>query len=305
MLFWSLQVAIVLKGMESIRILEKYSAPILIGLSAALLMWALSAAGGFGPMLAAPSQYAVGMPKAGQFWGVFWPAVTANVGFWGTLSLNIPDFTRFARITSATVVIYGAAVVDPVALLGKMEGVVPICLSLFANIVAPANAFVNIAPRVVSFNAGSLVTAVIGLLIMPWKLLSSSAGFVNTWLVGYSALLGPIIGIVLADYWIVRARTLDVDALYSSSTDAVYWYKGGWNPAALAALLAGVLPSIPGFLATVRLIGPVDPIWKLLYDLSWFVGVAISASLYVALMGKAKEMPSPPSADGSITFKFA
>lgn len=188
------QVWIVARGMESIKALEKYSAPLLIGLSVALLYWAVTSAGGMGPMLSTPSQFGPGMPKDGQFWSVFWPAVTANVGYWATLSLNIGDFTRYAKsqrdqvlgqaiglplfmalftflglaVTSATVVIYGAPIIDPVQLLGKLEGLGPICLSLFglmwatlttniaANVVAPANAFVNVAPKLISFTTGGL-----------------------------------------------------------------------------------------------------------------------------------------------------
>mmetsp|Transcript_23671 Transcript_23671/g.51937 ORF Transcript_23671/g.51937 Transcript_23671/m.51937 type:complete len:568 (+) Transcript_23671:24-1727(+) len=320
--FWGVQVWIVAKGMESIRALEKYSAPLLIALSVALLAWALSAAGGFGPMLSTPSQFAAGMPKEGQFWSVFLPSVTANVGFWGTLSLNIPDFTRYARsqkdqilgqaiglplfmalftflglaVTSATVVIYGEAIVDPVQLLGKMEGLLPILTSLFglmwatlttniaANIVAPANAFVNVAPRVITFTLGSFITAAIGLIIMPWKLISSSSGFINTWLVGYSALLGPVIGIVMSDYWLVRQRTLDVDSLYSQGEGTEYWYKDGWNPAALVAMVLGVLPTMPGFLATLGVLTDVSPFLMSLYDMAWFVGVAVSSLVYCSLM---------------------
>ncbi|GFR47711.1 hypothetical protein Agub_g9465, partial [Astrephomene gubernaculifera] len=311
--FWAVQVWILLRGMECIRLLERYSAPLLLGLSGALLAWALGAAGGVGPMLAAPSQFGPGMPKAGQFWRVFWPAVTANVGYWATLSLNIPDFTRYAKsqrdqllgqalglplfmclftflglaVTSATVVIFGQPVADPVALLGRMHGLGPICLALFglmwatlttniaANVVAPANAFVNCAPKLISFEAGGLLTALLGLLLMPWRLVSSTHGFVNTWLIGYSALLGPVIGIVMADYFIVRQRQLDIDALYSRGEQGAYWYKDGWNPAALWAMLAGVLPTLPGFLATLGLLHGLPPVFGLLYDCAWFVGVGV------------------------------
>ncbi|GLI62361.1 hypothetical protein VaNZ11_004980 [Volvox africanus] len=320
--FWAAQVWIVLRGMESIRILEKYSAPILIGLSVALMAWAVTTAGGFGPMLSTPSQFGIGMPKEGQFWSVFWPAVTANVGYWATLSLNIPDFTRFAKsqrdqvlgqalglplfmalftflglaVTSATVVIYGEAIIDPVQLLGRMQGVFPICISLFglmwatlttniaANVVAPANAFVNCAPKYISFEAGSFITAVLGLIMMPWNLVSSTHGFVNTWLIGYSALLGPVIGIVMSDYFLVRNRQLDIDSLYTTGDRSIYWYKNGWNAAALWAILIGVLPTLPGFLATIGVVSGLPSIFAQLYDCAWFVGVAVSSVVYCLLM---------------------
>ncbi|KAG1663969.1 hypothetical protein FOA52_001095 [Chlamydomonas sp. UWO 241] len=321
--FWALQLGIVMRGMEGIRALEKYSAPLLIALSVALLAWALSAAGGFGPMLSMPSQFAPGMPQEGKLLSVLIPAVTANVGFWGTLSLNIPDFTRYARsqrdqvvgqaiglplfmalftflglaVTSATVVIYGAPIVDPVQLVGKMKGALPVCIALFglmwatlttniaANVVAPANAFVNIAPEWMTFNRGALLTAVIGLAIQPWRLISSSSGFINTWLVGYSALLGPVIGVVMADYWIVRRTKLDVDALFTNGPNSAYWYSGGWNPAAIAAVVLGTLPSLPGLLASAGVLSGVPPLFLSLYDAAWFVGVTISTVVYVALMG--------------------
>lgn len=92
------QVAILLRGMEGIRVLEAYSAPVLIALTAGLLAWAVRAAGGFGPMLAAPSQFGPGMPQAGRFWAVFWPSLSGQIGYWATLALNIPDFTRCVRI---------------------------------------------------------------------------------------------------------------------------------------------------------------------------------------------------------------
>ncbi|MEW5309007.1 MAG: hypothetical protein WDW38_000921 [Sanguina aurantia] len=321
MVFWLLQVVIVTKGMESIRVLEKASAPLLIALSAALLWWAVTTAGGFGPMLSAPSQFEIGGAKAGQFWNVFFPAVTANVGYWGTLSLNIPDFTRYAKsqgdqlwgqaiglpifmalftflglaVTSATIVIYGHAISDPVQLLGRMEGLAPICLSLFglmwatlttniaANIVAPANAFVNIAPNKVSFNAGALVTALLGVLLLPWKLISSSGAFLG-FLVGYSALLGPVIGIVMCDYFIIRHRHLDIDSLYRNGPTSAYWYQGGWNLAAIGALILGVLPSLPGFLSSVGVLQHVHPLFASIYDVSWFVGVGVSTVVYLCLM---------------------
>ncbi|GAX80566.1 hypothetical protein CEUSTIGMA_g8003.t1 [Chlamydomonas eustigma] len=319
--FWVLQVSIVLRGMESIRDLEKYSAPLLVALSLALLAWALTTAGGFGPMLSAPSQFGHGMPKEGQFLAVLLPAVTANVGFWGTLSLNIPDFTRFARsqrdqmlgqalglplfmalftflglaVTSATVVIYGHPITDPVQLISKLEGLAPICLSLFglmwatlttniaANVVAPANAFVNMAPQRISFNLGATITALIGLVIMPWKLISSSSGFI-TWLVGYSALLGPVIGVVMSDYWIVRRTVLDIDSLYTYGTKGQYWYQGGWNIKAILATTAGIIPTLPGFLCTIGLINCVHPTLMAIYDGAWFVGVLISSITYSLMM---------------------
>lgn len=341
-LFWLVQVAILVRGMESIRVVEKYSAPVLVGLSLALLAWALTSAGGWGPMLAAPSQFGPGMAQEGRFWAVFWPAVTANVGYWATLSLNIPDFTRFAKsqrdqvlgqalglplfmalftflglaVTSATVVMYGAPVTDPVQLLGRMGSPFATCLALFglvlatlttniaANVVAPANALVNLSPARISFLAGALVTATIGLITQPWRLVGSTQGFVMVWLIGYSALLGPVVGIVLADYYVLRQQRLDIDDLYSSRRDGQYWYQGGWNPAALLAVAAGALPCLPGLMVALQALpaSAVPPLLLALYDLAWFFGTAAAAAVYLAasLALGARAGPGrrlPPAAD--------
>ncbi|KAF6266169.1 permease for cytosine/purines, uracil, thiamine, allantoin-domain-containing protein [Scenedesmus sp. NREL 46B-D3] len=320
--FWVLQVAIIVRGIDCIKQVEKFSAPILVGLAAALLIWAVTTAGGLGPMLSAPSQFGPGMPLQGRFWQVAVPAVTANVGYWATLSLNIPDFSRYAvsqraqllgqaaglppfmalfsfiglAVTSATVVIYGAPVVDPVQLLSHMKQPVAVCVSLFglilatlttniaANVVAPANAIVNVAPRAITFTTGGIITALLGLCVMPWRLMGSSGGFVN-WLVAYSALLGPVVGVVLADYYLVRGRRLDMDDLYSMSPSGRYWYTGGYNVAALVAVVAGVLPCLPGLMASVGLTGSIGPVFSGIYDCAWFVGVAVSTMVYCCCMG--------------------
>ncbi|KAI7840330.1 hypothetical protein COHA_006112 [Chlorella ohadii] len=320
--FWALQVAILLKGMEGIRLLEKYSAPILIALTAALVGWAVNAAGGFGPMLSTPSQFGPGMPRAGQFYQVFWPALGAQLGYWATLALNIPDFSRYAKsqraqlvgqafglpvfmaaftfaglaVTSATVVLFGTAVSDPIALLSRVEGVwgiaaalvglvlATITTNLAANCVAPANAFVAAAPGRFTFEGGALLTSVLGLLVKPWRLIANTSNFFN-WLVGYSVVLGPIAGIMLFDYYCVRHRQLDLDALYSDSPTAAYWYRRGWNPAALLALAAGAAPTLPGLLHT--LLGtPVPRIFVQLYTAAWFVGFFAAGLVYWALMSR-------------------
>ncbi|CAI7924784.1 unnamed protein product, partial [Closterium sp. NIES-53] len=300
LVFWAGQLGIVWRGIESIRHLESASAPVLLFLCACLLAWAYSRAGGLGPMLSAPSLFAPGGPKHGQFWETFFPALTANVGFWATLSLNIPDFTRYSRsqasqaigqalglpvtmvafafvglaVTSATLVVFGPpAIPDPVLLLSKIPGLLPsllactgLCLAtlttnIAANVVAPANALVNLAPRRVSFAAGATVTALAGLLLAPWRLVrsgnggSGGGGTFFAWLVAYSALLGPIAGVLVADYFLLRKTELDVDGLYSLDPSGPYWYAGGYNPAAVLALVAGVLPNLPGFLAAVGVIG--------------------------------------------------
>lgn len=317
--FWALHVVFIRYGTESIRWLELLAAPLLIAMCLALLAWAYVQAGGFGPMLATPSQFAEGGPKAGQFASVFWPSLTAMVGFWATLALNIPDFTRFARsqrdqvlgqvlglplpmallafvgvaVTSATVVIYGEAIWDPVALTGRMGGtavvlallallLATLTTNLAANVVAPANGFSNLAPGKISFRMGGYITAGIGIAMFPWKLLETTGAYIFTWLIGYSALLGPIAGIMLVDYFLIRRTELDVPALFRA--DGIYSYRGGWNPVALIALLIGVLPNIPGFLKAAGFVADVPAAFVTVYTYAWFVGLAVAGLVYWVLM---------------------
>ncbi len=317
--FWLLHVVFIRYGTESIRWLELWAAPLLIVMCLALLGWAYVRAGGFGPMLSAPSQFAPGGAREGQFASVFWPSLTAMVGFWATLALNIPDFTRFARsqrdqvlgqvlglplpmallafigvaVTSATVLIYGEAIWDPVALTGRMGGfgvvvallallLATLTTNLAANVVAPANGFSNLAPQRISFRMGGYITAGIGIAIFPWKLLETTGAYIYTWLIGYSALLGPIAGIMLADYYLVRRTELDRDALFRH--DGAYAYRGGWNPAALVALVLGVAPNLPGFLEAAGFVAAVPPVFKTIYTYAWFAGLAVAGAAYLLLM---------------------
>lgn len=316
LLFWAIQVVIVYKGVESIRLLETYAAPFLIVMGLALLGWAYVRADGFGEMLSAPSQFAPGGPKEGRFWEVFFPSLTAMVGFWATLSLNIPDFTRYARsqrdqiigqalglpttmtlfafigvaVTSATVTIFGEAIWDPTALLGKMGGGLAVGLSLFAltiatlstniaaNVVSPANVFINLSPQRVTFTQGALITAVIGLVICPWKLMESTGGYIFTWLIGYSALLGPIGGVMIADYFIIRRTRLDLEGLYREQ--GPYTFSGGVNWVAVVAFCVAVAPNVPGFLHAAGALAEVAELWRNLYTYAWFVGFGLAALIY-------------------------
>jgi NCS1 family nucleobase:cation symporter-1 len=316
LLFWGIQVVVLWRGIESIKVLEVWAAPFLIAMGLLLVGWAWVRADGFGPMLSAPSQFGDGGAQEGRFWAVFFPGLTGMVGFWATLSLNIPDFTRYARsqrdqllgqaiglplfmtlfsfvgvvVTSATVVIFGEAIPDPTVLLGRLGGGLAVVLSLLAltlatlstnlaaNVVSPANALVNLAPRRIGFRTGAMLTAALGLVIFPWKLIESSQGYIFTWLVGYSALLGPIGGILLVDYWIVRRTELDADALYRRGGAYEYW--GGVNPRALIALAIGVAPNVPGFLAAAGIVDSVAPLWAQVYTYAWFVGFLLAGGVY-------------------------
>jgi nucleobase:cation symporter-1, NCS1 family len=326
--FWSINMWVIHKGIDCIRWLLNIKAPLLIILGLALLWWAYDQAGGFGKMLSQPSQFAPGQPKAGQFWLVFFPSLTGMIGFWATLSLNIPDFSRYARtqrdqvigqaiglpptmalysfigvaVTSATAVIFGETIWDPTVLLTKFDNpiilfvaMLALCIAtlatnIAANVVSPANDFSNLAPRKISFRTGGYITGVIGILIMPWKLLADPTVYVFTLLGGFSALLGPIGGILIADYFVCRRTRLNVDALYDPHGE--YRYRGGFSVVALVALALGVLPSLPGFLVQIKKLDPALVPAQLvgLYHYAWFIGFGIAFIFYIILR---KAAPAP------------
>jgi nucleobase:cation symporter-1, NCS1 family len=294
---------------------------LLIALGLMLLWWAYQNAGGFGPILEQPSAFAPGQPKAGQYFSFFVPALTGMIGFWATLSLNIPDFSRYAcsqrdqivgqalglpltmalysfigvAVTSATTIIYGQTIWDPVDVLTHFSNpvvlvvaMVALCIAtlatnIAANVVSPANDFSNLAPHKISFRTGGLITGIVGIVMMPWKLVADPSGYIFTWLVGYSALLGPIGGIMIADYYVWRHRQLHVNALYRA--DGEYRYTNGFSIAAIVALIVAILPNLPGFLVTVKLIdaSAVPAFFVRLYDYAWFVGFAIAFVVYLVL----------------------
>lgn len=319
--FWGVNMLVIYLGIDSIRLLLNIKAPLLIVLGLMLLWWAYDNAGGFGPILSQPSAFDPGQPKAGQFWSFFFPALTGMIGFWATLSLNIPDFSRYAKtqrdqvvgqalglpltmalysfigvaVTSATTIIYGKTIWDPVDVLTRFKNpvvlvvaMIALCIAtlatnIAANVVSPANDFAQLAPRKITFRIGGLITGIIGILMMPWKLLADPSGYIFTWLVGYSALLGPIGGIMIADYFVYRKKTLDVGALYSDKGN--YTYARGFSWVAIVSLLAGALPSLPGFLVTVKLVSAdgISPALLNLYNYAWFVGFGIAFALYLIL----------------------
>jgi NCS1 family nucleobase:cation symporter-1 len=312
MLFWFMNIWLIWKGINSIRILEHVAAPFLLLCGLALLAWAYEGADGFGPMLHAGSKF----QSSAEFWTLFWPSLTAMVGFWATLTLNISDFTRYARsqraqvigqlsglpttmtlfafigvaVTSATIIIFGEAIWDPVVLVRRFEShtvvffsmvaviIATISTNAAANVVGPANAFSNLLPAHIDFKRGGYITGIIGIVIMPWKLIADPSGYIFTWLIGYSALLGPVIGIILVDYFLVRKTVLNVEDLYRSK--GVY---AGVNPMAIIALVIGVLPNIPGFLANVGLYSGSGFVVNL-YNYAWFIGLGISSLVYYILM---------------------
>jgi NCS1 family nucleobase:cation symporter-1 len=321
--FWGMNLYVIHRGIDSIRVLLNIKAPLLLLMGLALLAWAYRAAGGFGAMLSTPSAFDPGQRRAGEFWAFFFPALTGMVGFWATLSLNIPDFTRYAysqrdqvlgqalglpttmglysfigvAVTSATVVIFGTTIWDPVVLVTRFRnpavlvvalvclGIATLATNIAANVVSPANDFANLNPAKISFRAGGYITGVIGVLMMPWKLVADPSGYIFKWLVAYSALLGSIGGVLIADYFVVRAKSLDLPGLYAK--DGPYWYRGGWNPAAFVALAAGIAPNIPGFLGTVGA-ATVPQFWVKLYHYAWFVSFGLAFGVYLALMPRRR-----------------
>ena len=328
--FWGIQVLIILKGTEGIKILEAWSAPLLLGGGALLLWWAIRNGGGLANILNESVKLQKGQ---GQFWALFPAALTANVGYWATLSLNIPDFTRYAKsqrsqalgqalglpttmtafafigvaVTSATIVIFGKAIWDPIELVSRI-GRAPVIIfaalvvlaaqlttNMAANVVSPSNDFSNLSPRRISYVTGGLITAVLGIIMMPWKLYSDAAAYIFTWLLGYSSLMGALGGILIADYWIVRKQQLDVDDLFRLR--GRYTYVNGVNPRAIIALVLSIAPVVPGFIRAVSTPGGAvaNPnFFDRLYSYAWFVTFALSFIIYWLLM-RGRAVPISPS----------
>ena len=322
-LFWASQVLAVSFGIDYIKAIEKGCAPLLVGLSLALLFWSLNATGGdFGPLLSAPSQFIEGGIKEGKFLPAFCSAVTSIVAFWGTLALNISDFSRYSvsqksqaagqaialpfsmvsfawltlTVSSCTVLIFGKLITDPVAIVSKMEApasilgllgllVATLTTNVAANVVGPANAIANLSPRNISFNLGALSTATAGALIQPWRLVGSDAFF--NFLLSYSCLLGPIIGVFLTDYWLIRKCELDVNSLYKQGPAGSYYYSSGVNIRAIVAIFAGLVPTLPGCLGSFGVFlgdSAVSGLFRFFFQVSFFVGALVSSAVYFALM---------------------
>ncbi len=319
-LFWGIQVVIILKGIEGIKHLEAWAAPLLLIGGLVLLVWASNAAGGLGNVLAGTSAL---QSQQGNFWAIFPAALTASVGYWATLSLNIPDFTRYAKsqrsqmlgqalglpltmtafafigvaVTSATVIIYGEAIADPVQLIQRFDNwavilfamivifIAQLSTNMAANVVSPSNDFSNLNPKRISYVTGGLITAVIGILMMPWQLMSSMGAYIFTWLIGYSGLMGAIGGILICDYFLIRKQRLELAELFK--TDGIYSYGDGFNWRGIIALFLAIAPVVPGFLRAATTPGGQleDPnIFDTLYTYAWFVTFAVAFVLYYVFM---------------------
>jgi NCS1 family nucleobase:cation symporter-1 len=315
--FWFLNMIIVWRGVESIRHLQAFGAPFMFVMAAALLIWVRIKAGSFGSMLSTPSQF----HSTREFLSVFFPSLTAMVGYWATLALNIPDFTRYSKsqnaqavgqafglpaamtlytfvgisVTSASAVLFGKPIWNPIVLIGAFHQPVVAFIALIAiliatlnvnlgaNVVSPSNDFSNLYPRLISFRTGGLITGFLGLAMCPWRLLASPDSYIFGWLIGYSGLLGPVAGIMVCDYFLIRGTELDVNSLYHH--EGCYYYSKGVNPRAIVALVAGV---------GIALLGLVLPPIHFLYDYAWFVGFFMAGAVYLILM---KVAPAPMSAE--------
>ncbi len=318
-IFWALNIMIILWGMEAIKRFENWAAPFLIVVFLGLMVWMVSQAGGFGSLIEDPGKLGWGA----DFWKVFPVSLMGMIAFWSTLSLNMPDFTRFGRsqrdqtigqvfglpttmtlfplvgvlTTSATVIVFGKAIWDPVELTSMLDNPFALIIMLFAlaiatlttnvaaNVVSPSYDFSNAWPRRISFRTGGIITGVIGVLIMPWNLLADPNQYIWTWLGTYGGATGAIAGVLIADYWWVRRRNLKLADLYR--TDGVYGYAKGWNWIAVVSLLVGVVIAIGGAYSQVDLKPfPADgliPFLKPFYDYSWVVGLVVAFVLYGAL----------------------
>jgi len=308
LLFWGINIWIIYRGMDLVRHVENWAAPFVLVMTGALLWWAIGKAGGLGPLLSHPGKFRT----FSDFWPVFVPSLTAMIGFWATLSLNMPDFTRFGRsqreqmvgqvvalpttmsvfaamgvmITSATTIIYGQAIWDPVQLVARFSSPLIVAISMFtvvvatiavniaANVVSPANDFANAFPRFIGFKTGALLTGILGILIQPWRLLADPSGYIFTWLLGYSGGLGSIAGVLVADYWLVRRRELKLEDLY-----LVGGAYRGWNGRAIFATALGCALAWGGL---------VIPALKPLYDYAWFVGFFAAGATHLTLASRAR-----------------
>ena len=311
LIFWGFNIYIIYRGMDLLRKVENWAAPFVLIMTALLLGWAIWKANGIGYLLNQQGKF----HTLGEFWPIFIPSLTGMIGFWATLSLNMPDFTRFGKsqrdqvvgqvvalpstmtvfaamgvmITSAAVVIYPhmkpEELWDPMKLVGQFQSVAVIAISMFtvvvatlavniaANVVSPANDFANAFPKWISFRTGGLITGIVGILMQPWRLLADPSGYIFAWLVGYSGGLGSIAGVLIADYWLVRQKRLELADLYR--TEGAYTYNGGWNWRAIVATLIGCL---------LAWIGLIVPALRPMYDYAWFVGFGAAALTHLLLM---------------------
>ncbi len=320
-LFWTLHMYIIYRGMDTLRRFQTAAAPIILAFGLGLAIWMLVSADGFGPILSQPGR----LNSLGDFLPVFIPSLVGVMALWATLSLNVLDFTRFAKtqrsqligqaialpasmtlfaslgviLASGSYVVYGTAIWDPIELAGRIEipalavlalfgaAVATLTVNMTANVVSPAYDFANVAPQWISRRTGGLLVGVLGVISQPWRLLSSPSGFIFDWLGTYGGGMGALGGVMIADYWIVRHRRLNAVELFDE--DGQYRFRGGWNVLALVATGVGLFIAWGGF---------VIPGLAFLTDYGWFAGFFGAGLTYLALarafpMQQVKETPMP------------
>jgi NCS1 family nucleobase:cation symporter-1 len=315
-IFWAMNLWVVIKGSESIKLLETVAAPLLLLVGIGLIVWAYPQASITELLAQAPNR-----PEGASFWGYFFGGLTAMVGFWATLSLNIPDFSRFASsqksqirgqiiglpvtmflfaalgviLTAASPQLVGEMVSDPISLIGKIDSPFWVAISMVmiiiatlstntaANIVSPTNDFQNIAPKSISHTRGVMLTGLFGVVLMGWELLKklgiivsdvSVESLYSNWLLGYSSLLGPIAGIMIVDYFLIRRQTLDLPALYKDNSTYPAWNLSGF--------VAFLVPVVLTFIAVST--GALS--W--FYSYGWFTGSILGGLIYYIMNMNAK-----------------
>jgi NCS1 family nucleobase:cation symporter-1 len=336
-IFWALNILVIWFGMEAVRRFENWAAPFLIAVFAGLLVWMVAQAGGLGPIVEEQGSLGWGA----DFWAIFPLSLMGMIAFWSTLSLNMPDFTRFGRsqreqavgqalglpttmtlfplmgvlVTSATVIVYGEAIWDPVALVSRFDNALVILLATFtlavatlstniaANVVSPSYDFSNVWPSKISFRTGGLITGVIGILIQPWNLLASPELYIFTWLGFYGGATGAIAGVLIAHYWLIHRANLNLRDLYKAN--GIYRYMSGWNWTAVVALAVGAFIALGGAYSALDAngnpTGPFPPeglipILKPVYDYSWMAGLFVALAVFFVL---DKVIPSKQAETGT------
>jgi NCS1 family nucleobase:cation symporter-1 len=319
LVFWVVQMLIIWRGMEAVRKFENWTAPLVSVGFLILLAYVVIKAGGFGPILSQPSKLGWGA----DFWKVFAPSLMAMIAFWATLSLNMPDFTRFGGsqrkqlrgqilglpttmsfiaiiailTTSGGVALYGEAIWDPALLAARFSSPVVVVIALVAlvlatvscnlaaNVVSPSYDFSNAAPKYLNFRLGGLITGVVGVVIMPWNLISDPNIYIFAWLQFYGGVLAAVAGVLVAGYWFQYRTELDLEDLYAER--GRYWYSGGWNWKALIATVVGALVAVGGAYSNPGA-GPFPrdgliPFLQDFYDYSWVAGLVVAFAVYWAL----------------------
>lgn len=317
--FWVFQMAIIWRGIDAVRRFENWTAPLVTFGFLLLLIWVLIQAGGLGPIFSQPSQLGWGP----EFWSVFAPSLMGMIAFWATLSLNMPDFTRFGAsqrkqawgqvlglpttmsfmaiasimITSGGIVIYGEAIWNPVELASRFDSAIVVVVALLflsiatvsanlaANVVSPSYDFSNAFPKHISFRVGGLLCGVIGIAIQPWQLISDPNIYIFAWLGFYGGVLAAVAGVLMAGYWVHRRTRLSLADLYAER--GRYWYNAGWNWRAVVATVIGALLAVGGaYSAPGSGPFPADgliPPLRMFYDYSWVAGLAAAFLAYLAL----------------------